>query len=218
MKFPKAHAGVKKLFAVEVIEIVIAFVALLAVVFVATKSDALVLAGGGMLLATGIAGVVAFILSLVGLHQAGKDEVQIRYAFCMAILGIVLGVVSSILGGIKEPSKAVGIILDIAKTGESLAELFTAFYVLMGISALAKKLGNGGMEKKGKKLANWVILLYCVAIVLGLVGTILGALPSAPEAVAVIAGIVAIVAAVAELVIYVLTFLYYGKAVKMLEK
>jgi uncharacterized membrane protein YjjB (DUF3815 family) len=88
----------------------------------------------------------------------------------------------------------------------------------MGISALAKKLGNDEMEKKGKKLANWVILLYCAAIVLGLVGMILSALPSAPEAVAVIAGIVAIVASVAELVVYVLTFLYYGKAVKMLEK
>jgi len=218
MKFPKAHAGVKKLFAVELIEIVIAFVAVLAVVFVATKSHGLVLAAGSMLLATGIAAVVAFILSLVGLHQAGKDEPQIQYAFCMAILGIILGVVSSILGGIKEPSKLVKVFADISETGESLAKLFTLFYVLMGISTLAKKLADKEMERKGKRLANWVILLYCAAIVIGVVGMILSGLPSAPAVVATVAAILAIVAAVAELVVYVLIVLYYAKAVKMLKK
>jgi hypothetical protein len=218
MKFPKAHAGVKKLFLVEILMIAVLFVALVGTILVAIGKDATVLSGGALVLAAGIAGVVAFILSLVGLHQAGKDEVQIQYAFCMAILSIILGMVASILGGLKEPSKAVKIITDVLETGESLTKLFTGFYVLLGISSLAKKLGDSEMERKGKRLANWVILLYCVSIVLGLVGMILGGLPSAPAAVAVVAGVVAIVASVAELVVYILTVVYYGKAVKMLEK
>ena len=218
MKVPKAHAGVKKLFAVELIQIIIGFVAVLAVIFAATKSEGLLLASGTMLLATGIAAVVAFVLSLVGLHQAGKDEIQIQYAFCMALLGIILGVVASILGGIKNPGKAVAILADIAETGEKLAQLFTSFYVLMGIASLASKLKEAGMEKQGKRLANWVILLYCVSILLGLTGLILKALPSAPEVVVTITAIVAIVAAISELIVYILTVVYYGKAVKMLKK
>ena len=218
MKFPKAHAGVKKLFVVELINIAIVLLSIVGLILVAVGKDSTVLSGGSIILAAGIAGVVAFVLSLVGLHQAGKDEIQIQYAFCMALLGIILGVVSSILGGIKEPSKVVKVFADIAETGESLAKLFTTFYVLMGISSLAKKLSDAKMAKKGLRLANWVVILYCVSILLGIAGMVLSGLPSAPEAVAVIAGIVAIVAAVAELVVYILTVAYYGKATKMLKK
>ena len=218
MKFPKAHAGVKKLYVVELINIAIVLLSIVGLILVAVGKDSTVLSGGSIILAAGIAGVVAFVLSLVGLHQGGKDEIQIQYAFCMALLGIILGVVSSILGGIKEPSKVVKVFADIAETGESLAKLFTTFYVLMGISSLAKKLSDAKMAKKGLRLANWVVILYCVSILLGITGMVLSGLPSAPEAVAVIAGIVAITAAVAELVVYILTVAYYGKATKMLKK
>ena len=218
MKFPKAHAGVKKLYVVELINIAIVLLSIVGLILVAVGKDSTVLSGGSIILAAGIAGVVAFVLSLVGLHQGGKDEIQIQYAFCMALLGIILGVVSSILGGIKEPSKVVKVFADIAETGESLAKLFTTFYVLMGISSLAKKLSDAKMAKKGLRLANWVVILYCVSILLGITGMVLSGLPSAPEAVAVIAGVVAIVAAVAELVVYILTVAYYGKATKMLKK
>ena len=220
MKFPNAYKGVKKLFICELILIItgILFVVAAILAAVGIKNEGALLAAGGMILGTGIAAIVVFILQLVGLHQGGKDEILIKNAFFATILGILVGVVSSTLGGLKNQTDALKIVVTILDSVETLATLFASYYVLLGISSLSGKLSDKAMEKEGKSLANWVVCLFAVSIVLDVLGGIFKALPSSPEWLNVIAAILAIGAAIAELVVYVVTVLYYKKAVKMLKK
>ena len=217
MRFPHAHSGVKKLFICELIGIIAAALSLVGAVLavLGLKNDGLLLTGGALVLASGIAMVVVFILQLVGLHQGGKDEIQIKYAFCLTILSIILGIASSILGSLAK-SKGIEIAQTFVNSAESIATLLAAYYVLSGIGSLASKLGDKAMAKQGKALANWVIVFYLISIVFDLLGVILKSYPAAW--LTTLAAILAIVAAVAELVVYIITFLYYAKSVRMLKE
>lgn len=217
MKFPHAHAGVKKLFICEIIAIAASVLGIVGAILAAVglKNSALLATGGSVVLASTIALVVVFVLQLVGLHQGGKDEIQIKYAFYATILGVVLGVVSSVLGSLKQ-SDGLATAITFVNAAQSVATLLASYYVLMGISSLAGKLKDSEMEKQGRRLATWVIVFFCISIVFDVFGGIFKT--NQAQWLVVTATILAIVAAVAELVVYIITFVYYGKAVKMLKK
>ena len=217
MKFPNAHAGVKKLFICEIIGIAASILAIVGAVLAAIglKDPALLATGGSVVLASTIALIVVFVLQLVGLHQGGKDELQMKYAFCLTILGVILGVVSSILSSLKA-SEGLTMAITFVNAAQSVATLLASYYVLMGISSLAGKLKDEAMEKQGRRLATWVIVFFCVSILFEVFGGIFKT--NQAQWLVVTATILAIVAAVAELVVYIITFVYYGKAVKMLKK
>ena len=217
MKFPNAYKGVKKLFIAEICEIVIAVLGIVVATLasVAKGNNAVLTAAGTLGLVAAIALIVIFVFQLVGLHQAGKDELQIQYAFCITILGIILSVVGSILGSLTQTRglELAGTFIDSAV---KVSQLLAAYYTLMGIASLSAKLSDSKMEKQGKALANWVIIFFVVSIVFNLLSTIL--LPHSPAWLVTLLGILVIIAGVVELVVYVVTFLYYGRAVKMLKK
>lgn len=217
MKFPKAHAGVKKLFICEIIAVAASVLAIVGAILAAVglKNGALLATGGSVVLASGIALVVVFVLQLVGMHQAGKDEIQIKYAFCSTILGVLFGVVASILGSLTQTT-ALSLVVTFLDAGQSVAVLFASYYVLMGISTLAGKLNDSAMQAQGKRLANWVIIFFLISIAFEILGVILKT--TSVEWLKTVAAILAIAAGVAELVVYIITFVYYGKAVKMLKK
>jgi len=216
MKFPNAHKGVKKLFICELIGVVATLLAIATAVLAAIglKDSSVLAAAGAMALSSVIVLIVLFVLQLVGLHQAGKDELQIKYAFCITVLGVILAIVSSILTNFN------GRGIELAKTfvdaAVKVSQLLAGYYVLMGISALAGKLKDVAMEKKGRALANWVVFFFFVSIVFNILSTVL--LPHSPEWLKVTLGVLVIVASVVELIVYVVTFFYYAKAVKMLKK
>ena len=217
MKFPHAHAGVKKLFICEIIAIAASVLAIVGAILsaIGLKNEPLLLTGGSLVLVSGIALVVVFVLQLVGLHQAGKDELQIKYAFCLTVLGIAVGIAASVLGSLTQ-TKTIQIVGAFLSSAQTIAALLAAYYVLSGISTLAGKLGDKAMAKQGKALANWVIIFFLISIVFEFVGIILKTYPV--EWLGVLAAILAIAAGLAELVVYVITFIFYGKAVKMLKK
>ena len=216
MKFPSAYKGVKKLFICELVAVVAALLGVVAAILAAIglKNSAVVATAGAMALSSVIALIVVFILQLIGLHQGGKDETLIQYAFCVTILGVVLAVVSSILANFN--GRGIELARTFVDSATKVAQLLGAYYVLMGIANLARKLKDSRMEKQGRALANWVIIFFVISILFNILSTVL--LPHSPEWLKVTLGALVIVAAVVELIVYVITFFYYAKAVKMLKK
>ena len=216
MKFPNAYKGVKKLFICELIAVVAALLGVVAAILsaIGLKNSAVVAAAGAMALSSVIALIVVFILQLIGLHQGGKDEMLIQYAFCVTILGVVLAVASSILANFN--GRGIELARTFVDSATKVAQLLAAYYVLMGIANLARKLNDSRMEKQGRALANWVIIFFVISILFNTLSTVL--LPHSPEWLKVTFGALVIVAAVVELIVYIVTFFYYGKAVKMLKK
>ena len=217
MRFPNAYKGVKKLFIAEILAVIAALLTVVAAILAAAgiNNEPLVLAAGGMIIATGIIFVIVFIIQLVGLHQGGKDEPQIKVAFFLTIFSVILSLVASILTAIRGNA----VLTDIAKyinIAVDVATVIALLYTLLGIATLAKKLGDDKMAKFGRRLAWVVCILFVVAIVMNLFSGIIS--KNTQQWVTVTVAVLGIVAAIAEFVVYVLTFVYYGKATKMLKQ
>ena len=80
MVHENARAGFGKLFTAQVLGIIAAFCSLLTLI----PGIGPIIAGA----AIAILGLIAYIMQLVGLNQAGKDEELIKSAFALAIFSL----------------------------------------------------------------------------------------------------------------------------------
>ena len=171
MKFPNAYNGSKKLFIAELISL-IAAILLIVGAFVALGSiktvdentiDAAVggvLGGAGIMLAAGIAAVVAFIIQLVGINACAKDEPTFKSALYAILAGIVASIASSAVSG---KSAMLGSIFSAVS---SLASMIAIVFVIKGFMKLADQLGRSDVSSSGKTVMYATIGLLAVSIIL----------------------------------------------------
>lgn len=224
MRFPSAHSGVKKLFISELIGFIAALLGVVAAILLAAAPaleegsvrTGILAAAGTVGLVSAIVMIVVFVLQLVGLWQGGKDEDQIRYAFFLTIFAVVLGLTAAILGAIPNNS-VVATIANYVRIAVDIATVLALEYTLLGIAALANKLGDSKMERLGRMLAIIVMVLFVLSILLNLYPNFINT-AKAPDWVNTMIAVTGIVAGVVELAVYIITIVYYGKATKMLKK
>lgn len=211
MKYPNAFAGVKKLYTSEILGI-IALIFALITVFAAFFTAGVIEAGveeavnaslgvtGVFTILAAIMALVCFILNLVGLSQAGKDDPTFKYALYATLLGIVASVAAGFL-----PE---GFGKDLLTTINELVLLLVPLLTITGIMSLAKQSMNDDMEKRGKSLIN---LITASIIVAGVANIIYHFFANG----AVVLGIIAIVIDLAASLIYLG---YLNRARKMLAE
>ena len=219
MSYPNSYYGVKKLLTSQILNLISSILVVIAVIMVvisgasiitgdesgvATMLIAIVIA-----IAVGVLHIVAYILQLVGLKQAGMDDRSFYTAFVFAIFGLALTLLSVVF-----------YLLDVANGfGDDVAGIFNQFvsiiiaiFVINGIRNLAVAVGRNDME--GKTKTAGVIL----AIILGL--SIAATIASLfTESIAVtITGVLSIIAAILSVVFAIVYLVLLGKAKKMLQE
>ena len=221
--FKNAYEGIKKIFTAEIIMLIASIVALVGAIVTVTADpnavkDALNNASGTSLptsvvilgivaLAFGICALVAFILNLVGLVQAKKDEANFNTALLLTIAGIVV----SILSGILSKNESVTSFLN---TAVELAYLLATMFIVYGIISLAKQLKNTPVETKGNKLLKLIVIVYGV----GIAAKLLSAIFTAAKLDPIIIGIVGIISALLTVVSHLIYISLLSDAKKMLAK
>ncbi len=213
MRFPNAYKGVSKLFLAEILMLIGSIVAIIASVLLlaaysassgGSVDGALATMGGSSiaLLAAGVVTIIAFILNLVGLVQAKKDDDGFKLALIFTLICIALSIVSSILTSINPYMSGW---LEFVGT---IFELCVFEYVVIGIMSLSNQLGDQKMASFGAKIRMLISILYIVLLIIRLFGNIN----------VTFAGVVGIVGAILELVMYIGYLIYLAKAKKMLSK
>lgn len=217
MQFPSAHKGVKKLFIAELIAIAAGILTLVAAVLavVGIKNEGVLVAAGSITVVSTFALIVVLILQLVGLFQGGKDSLQIKYAFFISLGGLVLSIVLAVLR-LLPANNGLAIAIGVMGPLVDIATVLALAYTLLGIAELAEKLNDEPMAKRGKTLAFVVVILFAISVVLNLFSSFF--VNNAPSWAVILIAIFGIVTAVVELVAYILTVVYYGRATKMLKK
>ena len=205
MTFPNALAGIKKIFTAEILAIagtVLAGIGGVMLAAAAVIGNPVEAGFGAIFAAIGLVVIiVSYIMNLVGLYQAGKDERKyFRTAFILSIAALVL----SIVGGIAQSAAAkemmvFGLITDIIN-------IVVAVLVISGIMLLADKCLNEKVKKMGKNILIMWVIIYAIALVLKLI-------PSQTSAAAVLAGVSAILL----IVVYIIYLVYLSRAIKMLK-
>ena len=220
MTFPKAHAGVKKIYAAQIISLIGAAVLLLVsiisilAVSLLNRGDAafslslgaittlLIPIGGAILL------LVYFILVLIGIIQAKTDEPT----FMKALICLILYFVASSLATVFTKYPIAQYALSAVGTAASLA---TAFFIILGIRKLARKLDRPDVDHRGVVTFRFLIISSLLLIVADILTIILAKVPS--PVLTSIKSIVNAAALILNIVGEIIYLVFLKKAVRMLE-
>lgn len=212
MSYENAQKGISKVFTAQVLQIIAALcgaitgvLGVVAVAAVASESAGGAVASGIGVVIAGIAYVVliiiAFIMQLVGLSTAGKDSEQIKKAFTISIIGLIVAILFGILKSFT--AAWVGNIGDVIV---AVLGLLVTYNVLFGCAGLNSELAE-------KASSTWKIYMCIIIldIAIVIVSLIMGAL--GVTAVSAVAGTILVVAdAVLEIVAYIMFIVFLNKA------
>ncbi len=219
MRFPNAASGVKKIFTAEILalisEILLLFAGVLVVIALgaaqnnANDSLALGTLAGFAIFGFGatVIAVIAFILKIVGISQASKDE----NSFKTAIICLIIGIVGSLVYSIFQTSSPT--VASIGNLIYQLMNLFVTIFVISGIIKLADQLNDGVVSAKGSTLLKLITVIYALTIIANIIVLILGG-----YAVSIVAAIIYLIALILTVVQYIMYLVYLANAKKMLAE
>lgn len=207
MKVPNAYAGVKKLFASEVLNIistVFLFMTSVFAVFVSDKVSPEHHAAGyftllGLTAVSVATAVIAFVMQLVALNQARKDERLFKKAMYFVIICGICTVAMMFTTG------AFG---KITATVDEVSTLLMNVYVITAVYSIAFQAGDAAMQKRAKLGMLFVSIPFFVAFCLQF------AIVYLPD----IAEILTVIGAALDFVGYVVFMIYLGIEKKALAK
>ena len=217
MRFPNAFRGVKKIWLAELLMLLAAIVGIVLIVVIAANSslvgeevivneDAVKTPAAILGIGTALIALVAFVLNLLGLINARKDDSAFSIALFVTLLGIVASVISSIWSGNQGLVKW----MDTALT---IFSMLASYYVLTGIANLAEQYPDPATKALALKSRTLVEGTFCATAVFKLIINIFKIQDGST-----IYTILSIIALVLELVSYVLYLRALSKGKKMLAK
>jgi hypothetical protein len=217
MRFPNAFRGVKKIWLAELLMLLAAIVGIVLIVVIAANSslvgeevivneDAVKTPAAILGIGTALIALVAFVLNLLGLINARKDDSAFSIALLVTLLGIVASVISSIWSGNQGLVKWMDTVLTICS-------MFASYYVLTGIANLAEQFPDEATKALALKSRTLVEGTFCATAIFKLIISIFKIQDGST-----IYTILSIVALVLELVSYVLYLRALSKGKKMLAK
>ena len=224
MKFPNAANGVKKIFTAEILSLIsgicmFVMIVLLVVALAAAKAVSggadgaaagAVASGAGTLvfgIGSGVLAIIAFILNIVGITKASKDEESFKMALYALIGGIILSVIGSAFTNVN------GYVSSIMQALQVVADLLVLLYVIQGVRYLALKLNRPDIDQKGQNLFKIIFCVLVLQFIARMVVVIFGG-----QAASVTAAVIALIAVVLSFVQYILYLAFLAKAKKMLAE
>lgn len=176
MRFPDAFIGVKRIYTAQILMLVGSLVMVIgAIIAIAgsSVSSTEAMVGGILAFAAGIAVFIGFIMEIVGINTARRDE----EAFKNALIWVVVGIVLSVLSGSLQNNNSN--LSNLFEAAGSATQLLTTYFIIMGIRNLAVKMDNMEVVAKSDTTMKVVLAVYIVQIILGIVGIVIGI--AAPE-------------------------------------
>ena len=218
MKFPNAAKGVKKLFSAEILYLL--SVILIGVVSVITEIinnkmtnvtnavAVLILVG---FIAGGVLAVIAFILQIVGLVQASRDE----RAFKGVILLTVFGIIVSVIGAFFSKDSFIN---SLSTTINSVVSVISIILIILGIGNMSLRLERQDMIERGGRIIRIIVWLAIISIIMNLISIFLPQnIDDASDLAKVIILSLTVIALMLNIAEYVLYLSFLSKTKKMLN-
>lgn len=169
-KFPNARNGVDKVFKSAILEIIAAVAAGIVLALSRFVDRTNIYSDVGIAITMGIlsvfcvaAAIVAFIVQLIGLNQAGKDNDSFKGAFIFTIVALIAIFVGSILSAIPN--------LLVANMSESVVTIFSdvleiviMILVLNGTTTLFRAQGKEELATRGNTICWLAIAAFALSI------------------------------------------------------
>ena len=212
MKYPNASVGIRRIFISEIIALIASVITVIcSVIFMACyEAPELIVAveitSIAMLAALAVF-VFSYILNIIGIVRATKDEPAFRVSMIAIIAALVITVLELFF---FEGNQLVTFILEIAA---DVAEFFLVHYIIHGIMHISEHLGRSDISKKGKNIFTVIYIAIGFEIIVRIFEMIFG--KEVGEQLSMPFGIAADILKVVE---YILFLSYIGKANKLLKE
>ena len=218
MKFPNAAKGVKKLFSAEILYllsvILIGVVSVITVIInnkmtnVSNAVAVLILVG---FIAGGVLAVIAFILQIVGLVQASRDE----RAFKGVILLTVFGIIVSVIGAFFSKDSFIN---SLSTTINSVVSVISIILIILGIGNMSLQLERQDMIERGGRIIRIIVWLAIISIIMNLISIFLPQnIDDASDLAKVIILSLTVIALMLNIAEYILYLSFLSKTKKMLN-
>lgn len=231
MTYPNAYAGVKRILSARILYLIAAILLIGGAVFFMVSNKMITSEGVNTAVldelmndpskAVEVVGpvsipvllglalfVVAFIMELVGLGKAGKDEGAFRTGLWVAIIGLVACIVLGVVNSTENT-----ILTAVSNIVAQLIGIIVAFCIVKGIMNLAVKLNKADMLPTGKVINVFLAIWLIVAII-----TIVLPLVVPGEQMEQIAQYISLVGDLAGIIAFFMILAYLGRAKKMLAE
>jgi hypothetical protein len=175
MRYPNAYTGVSQIYKAELIAILAAVCtgigAILAIFGVGVAdvgSEAvgtgIAITGGLFVIATVVLMIVSYILNIIGVGNAAKDESGFR----SAMIAIIIGIVASIVAGIFSNKEVVCLLAQLVS---KICDIMVFWFCIGGIRNLADKMNDRNIANKADSFTKLIIGIYVAGIVLAIIGS-----------------------------------------------
>ena len=217
MRFPNAFRGVKKIWLSELLMLLAVVLGIVLLIVVATNStmagDQVVINKDAVQTPAAILGIgaalialIGFILNLVGLINARKDEA----AFKVALLVTGLGIIAAAIGAIWSSNERLNDWMDTLIT---IFSMFASYYVLTGIANLAEKFPDSATKALALKSRTMLEGTFCATALFKLAINIFNIQDGST-----VYTVLSVIALVLEIVSFILYLRALNQGKKMLAK
>jgi len=223
MRFPNAFKGIKKIWVAEILMLIAAILGIALLIIVSnnvamttevaalgdtvavsnsvTVNEAIAAPVTILTIGMGVIALIAFILNLIGLLGARRDDDNFRIALFVTIIGIAASIVTSVWSNNEIVKKW----MDVVNT---LCSLFASYFVLTGIASLAEQYPDHATKAFALKSRTWLEGSFCLSVILKFIINIFNI---QNETVVLIMSIVALLVEIISYILY-LRALNRGKA------
>ena len=213
--YENAKNGIGKVFASQILAILAVLCALVAGLFAAVTLTAVddnltgATFGGSVglalfTLASAVLLVIAFILEMVGLNVAGRDEPLFKKAFIVSVVGLIISIVLGALASLT----TISWIIDLKDICNFFIGLIIVHHVLYGVANICPSISDKAMSVWKVYMATIIIavVVNIVSIVMALLKLYTGS--------AVLLIVFTLLDAVLQIVAYVMFVSFLAKAKK----
>ena len=218
MKFPNAAKGVKKIFTAEILNLIGTIVMVIAAIVVAiggagaagaqTEEGIALALGGGIMVALifiavyMILAIIAYIMNLVGIINASKDETN----FKSALIFLIVGIVTTILVAVFRNNPVVySMLLSLG----NLMNVFVNIFVIAGGVKIADKMNRGDISTKGTNVLKLIIVVAILSLIASLISSFMGGM---------VASVTAAVLLIVSLILNIIKYFMYLSFLSQLKK
>ena len=175
MRYPNAYKGVSQIYKAELIAILAvictgigAILAIFGVGVADVGSEAVgkgfAITGSLFVIATAVLMIVSYILNIIGVGNAAKDESGFR----SAMIAIIIGIVASIVAGIFSNKEVVCLLAQLVS---KICDIMVFWFCIGGIRNLADKMNDRNIANKADSFTKLIIGIYVAGIVLAIIGS-----------------------------------------------
>ena len=198
MNYTNSQKGIQKIFIVEILTLASVLISVIATILMFITGRSLTAAagmssGGLFFLSTALA-LAAFILTILGISNASKDENNFKNALAALFVGIIANIAQSAVSG--KGALVAGLFVVV----ETFCQFLVTYYIVSGTLNLARSIHDREVQALGLDTLKLILLFYVVILVLNIISVALSA--GTLSAAGVITSLLAMIASLAVGIVY----------------